>query len=268
MGVCRTKSAPHLRYGLWKVKEMLILIIISITIILLFVCVRLYFVRRQCKKYHLPYKKEYFWYLPQAYEQITNRNRGAYGELQLVNMLLNAGFKTTAVYHDLYVPKKNGQTAQIDVVLCTNIGLVVFEVKDYSGWIFGKGTQQNWTQITKYGNCKYRFYNPILQNAGHIQALKQLPLLKNVPMYSMIVFFGGCILKDVSQFPENVSVEYGCGNVLYKIKELLTTKEEYVYSDRRTVANTLNNFVRLGDDLSVRQQHNEYVEYINKEKIS
>ena len=87
-------------------------------------------------------------------------------------------------------------------------------------------------------------------------------------MYSGGGFFGGCILKDVSQFPENVSVEYGCGNVLYKIKELLKTKEEYVYSDRRTVANTLNNFVRLGDDLSVRQQHNEYVEYINKEKIS
>lgn len=58
--------------------------------------------------------------------------------------------------------------SQIDVVVATNVGIIVFEVKDYSGWIYGNGNQQKWTQVLSHGREKYRFYNPILQNRSHI----------------------------------------------------------------------------------------------------
>jgi hypothetical protein len=55
-------------------------------------------------------------------------------------------------------------------------------IKDYSGWIFGKGNQTKWTQVLAYGREKYCFYNPIMQNNGHISALrKQLKQFEQIP---------------------------------------------------------------------------------------
>ena len=42
------------------------------------------------------------------------------------------------IFHDLYVEKHKGHFSQIDLVVVTEVGIIVFEVKDYSGWIFGK----------------------------------------------------------------------------------------------------------------------------------
>jgi len=36
----------------------------------------------------------------------------------------------------LYIRKHNGDFAQIDLVVATKVGIIVFEVKDYRGWIF------------------------------------------------------------------------------------------------------------------------------------
>ena len=64
-----------------------------------------------------------------------------------------------------------------------------FEVKDYNGWIFGSGYNSQWTQVLAYGNSRYRFYNPIMQNSKHISDLKkQLRQFETIPFYSIIVF--------------------------------------------------------------------------------
>ena len=106
---------------------------------------------------------------------------------------MRAGFKPGALFHDLYIKKHNGQNTQIDLVLATNVGLIVFEVKDYTGWIFGKGSQNQWTQVLAYGRDKYRFYNPVRQNDGHIKELrKQSKQFEKLPMFSVIVFYGSC----------------------------------------------------------------------------
>ena len=39
------------------------------------------------------------------------------------------------IYHDLIIKKDNDEFSQIDLVLVTSEGIIVFEVKDYSGWI-------------------------------------------------------------------------------------------------------------------------------------
>ena len=75
---------------------------------------------------------------------------------------------------NLYIPKDNGETTELDVVLLHESGIYVFESKNYSGWIFGTETQKYWTQTLPAGrgrSLKNKFFNPIMQNKGHIKWL-------------------------------------------------------------------------------------------------
>lgn len=124
---------------------------------------------------------------------------GNLAEQELILTLKNYGIDSKAIFHNLYVKKSDGKYAQIDVAVLTNKGLIVFEVKNYSGWIYGNEDQTFWTKVLAYGRKKYRFYNPIMQNATHIKALRyNLPQNLKIPIYSIIVFYGNAVLKNIS----------------------------------------------------------------------
>ena len=53
-------------------------------------------------------------------------------------LLLN-DFSSKALYHDLYLDMTRGHYSQLDIVLATRVGVVVFEVKEMNSWIFGSG---------------------------------------------------------------------------------------------------------------------------------
>lgn len=190
---------------------------------------------------------------------ITSRDRGTSTERRLINTLLNRGYKRTAIYHDLYL----GRMSQIDAVLCTDVGLIVIEVKDYTGWLFGNGYNEKWTQVSGYGAYKYRFYNPVQQNKGHINALHKVAALKDIPMYSLVVFYGDCEFKDISNIPSDTKVVYGC-NFVDAIQAFEREKPVYQYRDKWEVANALKKMMDAGNDPGRRavQQHNvqQYVE--------
>ena len=130
-------------------------------------------------------------------ELVTPITRGEWSERRVILYLLKAGINPKAIFHDLYIQKPSREYTQVDIAVATKAGIIVFEVKDYSGWIFA------------YGRKKHRFYNPIMQNAGHIQAIRQC-LTKNpgIPIYSVIVFFGNCELKNVFYSADNTFIIY------------------------------------------------------------
>ena len=100
---------------------------------------------------------------------------------------------------NLYLPKENGETTEVDVVLHES-GIYVLESKNYSGWIFGTESEQYWTQTLKAENGrtqKNRFFNPIIQNKVHLKWLQRFLADKTLPFYSYIVFSERCILKDI-----------------------------------------------------------------------
>jgi predicted RNA-binding Zn-ribbon protein involved in translation (DUF1610 family) len=79
---------------------------------------------------------------------------------------------------------KNGQkTSQIDHIVISDFGVFVIETKNFKGWIVGNENSDYWTQVIF--KRKERFYNPIKQNLGHINALKdclsQYPNIKYIP---------------------------------------------------------------------------------------
>ena len=91
---------------------------------------------------------------------VSSPYRGTRAERRLVIRMLRRGVHPKAIFHDLYLQKRNGEFSQIDIVVATPQGLLAIEVKDYSGWLFGNEKQRYWTQVLNYGKEKYCFYNP------------------------------------------------------------------------------------------------------------
>lgn len=122
-------------------------------------------------------------------EQVTPITRGEKSERKVILSLLKEGINPKAIFHDLYIQKPNREYTQIDVAVATKAGIIVLEVKDYSGWIFGNEHQKYWTQILAFGKEKHRFYNPVMQNYGHIQAIRIASIVSNPSsIYSLGIF--------------------------------------------------------------------------------
>ena len=106
---------------------------------------------------------------------------------------------------NLYLPKKRGGTTELDLVFICETGLYVIESKNYSGWIFGSEKARYWTQVLNK-NHKERFFNPIMQNAGHITALKEELELEDSFFHSIIVFSERCELKKIEMDSDDILV--------------------------------------------------------------
>lgn len=131
-------------------------------------------------------------------------NKGNYGEFltykTLEKLRINKKLLT-----NLYIPLKNGNTTEIDMVMICNLGIFVIESKNYSGWIFGNEYGNTWTQTFPNGQ-KNKFYNPIMQNNTHINALKRLLELDINDFYSYIIFSERCELKKVRLTESNAVI--------------------------------------------------------------
>jgi hypothetical protein len=80
-------------------------------------------------------------------------------------------------------------TTQIDHILVSRFGVFVIETKHYSGWLFASADARNWTKVM-YG-ARFRFQNPIRQNAVHAQAVRGvLDFLPPDAIRPVVVFTG------------------------------------------------------------------------------
>ncbi|GEC79995.1 nuclease-related domain-containing protein [Flavobacterium aquatile] len=190
---------------------------------------------------------------------VTNVNRGTRSERKMVLRLLKSGIKPTAIFHDLYLHNGNGTYCQIDLVVATKVGIVVFEIKEYSGWIFGTENQKNWTQILAYGKQKYQFYNPILQNKKHVEDLKKFYHFDNIPFFSLIVFFGNCKLKKTLDLPRHTFL-IKSSKVIDRFNEIIQNNQPANYGDKWEIVNLLKQAVRNGENSIIVEKHIENIE--------
>ena len=144
-------------------------------------------------------KTEYYQQTKNPYRSVQF-NKGRLCEFYIYKYLKSlAGYKR--YLFNLYIPKNNGETTELDVVLLHESGIYVFESKNYSGWIFGTESQQYWTQtlpVGRGGSQKNQFYNPILQNKGHLKWIQIFLEDQTLPFYSYIVFSDRCTLKNIT----------------------------------------------------------------------
>jgi hypothetical protein len=63
-------------------------------------------------------------------------DKGKYGEYLSFNILEKIN-GASRILTNVYLPKGNGETTEIDLVYIHETGIYVLESKNYSGWIFG-----------------------------------------------------------------------------------------------------------------------------------
>lgn len=123
-------------------------------------------------------------------------------ELNLLRLFGNDG----KILRNLYLPKEEGssETSETDLVFITTKGIFVIESKNYSGWIFGREQDWQWTASLSNGQ-KNKFYNPIKQNRMHINCIRRF-VGESTPIHSLIVFSERCVLKKVTWESPDVEV--------------------------------------------------------------
>jgi len=135
----------------------------------------------------------------------TILDKGNYGEF-LTFRILEKLKENNKLLTNVYIPKADGTTTEIDLLMINKSGVYVFESKNYSGWIFGDEKSKNWTTSLK-GGKKIQFLSPVIQNNGHINALRKLlgETGRNI-FYSFIVFSERCELKKVTVTASDIFV--------------------------------------------------------------
>jgi len=204
------------------------------------------------------YKKEAYYQITKNPYSSVKYDKGKYAEYLTYKSLRYFENNGGKFLFNIYIPKGNNQTTEIDVLLICSKGLFVFECKNYSGWIFGNEAQKKWTQTLPKGrwDChKEYFYNPIMQNAFHIKHLKNL-IGKNIPMQSIIVFSDECTLKNITIKSPNVRVINL--NIIDSVVDKICSqiqKDIFTAIEINDIYSKLYPYTQLGNE--IKEQHIE-----------
>lgn len=121
-----------------------------------------------------------------------SKARGAMGE-SIVSMILSSLPKDEYRLLNNIMLETDRGTTQIDHILVSVYGIFVIETKNYKGWITGSEHGEQWTK-NMYGK-KYKFFNPLRQNYGHIKNLQAKLNLPEDYFISIIAFSGEATIK-------------------------------------------------------------------------
>lgn len=195
-----------------------------------------------------------------AYYKLTNSNmlavkfnKGKYGEYLTSRIIEKHALKSHKQLVNVYVPKRNSEEmTELDLLYIDRTGIYVIESKNYSGRIYGNEAQENWTQ-TMPNKKKFKFYNPIRQNATHIRAIQHFLGLPNEAIHSVIVFSERCQLKAIEVTSPNVHVLKR-----EKLKRFIkaqnqSAKQIFTQGDIEKIYNQLLPQMQVSDE--VKKQH-------------
>lgn len=192
----------------------------------------------------------------------TPESIGSQGEKMIAKKLRYINFcgRRGRVLQNVYVPRGNGETTEIDLLYITQKGIFVIESKNYSGFIFGNENSQNWTSTLFAGKDrlgrkqveKHHFYNPIWQNRIHIKALKHY-LGADVQTVSVIVFSERCELKSIYFKSPDVFV---CKrNMLTDVVRDIWNSYPDIFSDEQIDSIFEALFPLTNQDESIKEKH-------------
>ena len=165
------------------------------------------------------------------------------------------------VFDDVYL-NNNGHTTQIDHVIISPYGIFVIETKNYTGMILGTTDAEYWTKVM-YKN-KYKFYNPIKQNRGHIISLKRLLNLPDKYFFPIVVFHNNAeikvyttedvinfyyLKKTINRYKEQILSENEVKELCNKLKSSLDTTKR---KGKKHVQNTQRNVAQKEDMVNNR----------------
>ena len=225
-------------------------VIFSIIIILLF------YAYRYISNYKVFKKSKYKEVSGNNFKE-TLHNKGNYGEFEIFHSLekINAHIK---ILSNLYIPKEDGTFTEVDLVLLSRTGIYVIESKNYKGNISGDENDRYWAQSFRTRK-KYKFYNPILQNNGHIKAIKSLLKIEDPDIFkSYIVFGNDCNLENVNISSEDIKIvkRYYLYNEIEK--EIKESEKKVSVEELYRYYNKLLAFIHADDN--IKRIHKDSIE--------
>lgn len=189
----------------------------------------------------------------------TYFNISNYGEFKLYRKVIRK-FGRDKVYTNVYLDNKNTDYTEIDVIALSAYGIYVFEMKNYSGYIYGSENDEYWTQVLNKFS-KNKFYNPLRQNYAHTKAVERYLELKENETIPVTVFSNHSKLSKI-----NVSNEK---NVL-QIKDVIqfinknSKRKEIVFSENELKEFSVKLIERSNMPQEIKGKHIEQVTTIQK----
>jgi hypothetical protein len=195
-------------------------------------------------------------------ERIAVR-KGELGEYK-IDIQISQMPKEYRYISDLFIKNSKSSTgySQIDHVIITPYGLFVIETKNYQGIIYGGRERKVWLI-----NGKLKMMNPLMQNYGHIQALKNFIDVKYYQFFiSIVSFTKRCTLKieeELRQINSNQLVIYDVELTQFINRKIAVLKLQFnkpvlMKDDIEIIYNSLLNSNIL--DESIRKQHVESIQ--------
>lgn len=106
------------------------------------------------------------------------------GANSLERALADIGFDHIA---ELVIPSADEGEIQVDKLILTSQGLLILEIKEVQGVVFGSDKMQDWTVIAQ--DRRYTFPNPQPALYDRIAAVRQI--VRQVPVAGRILFLDG-----------------------------------------------------------------------------
>ena len=149
------------------------------------------------------YNSSYFVFTRNEMSKVGT-DAGMLGEYKTFNSLRDYEDVGGKFLFNVYLPREDSTTTEIDLLFLTPKGIFVIESKNYQGMVLGNANDLEWIQSFD-NNIRIPFYNPIKQNETHIKYLKN-QIGDVLPIYSVIVFSDDCNLKYVPNDVKNTFV--------------------------------------------------------------
>ena len=204
-------------------------------------------------------------YHESSYCKITNnsfrevfRYKGKYGEFLIYHELKSYEDIGNKFLFNLYIPLENKETTEIDAVMITKKGIMVFESKNYSGWIFGSEKSKFWMQTlpSVKGRCyKTQFYSPLLQNKSHINNLRRV-LQCYIPCFSVIVFSDRCTFKKIPEETNETKV-INRKSLSNAVRNIYNTNKDVIEDNKiEVIYNKLYEYTQVSDEIKIQHVQN------------
>ncbi|MBQ6628738.1 MAG: NERD domain-containing protein [Methanobrevibacter sp.] len=159
------------------------------------------------------------------------------------------------ILRNVYIPTANGKTSEIDILVVSKKGLLVFECKNYAGNIYGDMKREK--RVQYLGRQRNYFYNPFLQNRNHIKHLKKyLEQFGDLPSYSFVTTISRGKWKVRNLEPNDYFLGYNC-----RLMDIYNTMPDSSLMQRYYTA-IINKLAPLSrPDNAIRRQHINNIKY-------
>ena len=177
-------------------------------------------------------------------------SKGNYGEFVLYRKVIRV-FGKESVLTNIYLDNKNTETTEIDVLAVSTKGIYVFEMKNYSGYIYGSEKDQSWTQVLNRWS-KNKFYNPLKQNYAHTKAVETYLNISNEFIIPIVVFSNRSKLSKIEISDTHNVFQYKDAMKFVKKRE---KKEKDIIVLERKKEILINLLSRCNMSDEVKQKH-------------